>query len=249
MHPLIQGLIAGFVIVLPGMSGGTVFVILGIYERMIKDLVKFNLKPYLPVLAGALVGIFLGGMAFALFFQNYRDATAAFLLGCLIASIKAVLNNCPKTGRRKYLFIAIGFTVGYLMVGEPVNILTAGEDVSIFVLFVGGALASAAMIIPGIPGSSVLIVLGIYDTMLFYIKELAIQKLLIFGAGSLSGIFLLISLLERLYEKHRGVISYFFAGLILGSSRGLLPYKFSLTVAVLFILGFSLVWYWSGKSE
>ena len=71
MHPLIQGLIAGFVIVLPGMSGGTVFVILGIYEQMIKDLVRFNLKPYLPLLAGALIGIFLGGMAFALFFQNY----------------------------------------------------------------------------------------------------------------------------------------------------------------------------------
>ena len=135
------------------------------------------------------------------------------------------------------------------MVGEPVNILTAGEDVSTVVLFVGGALASAAMIIPGVPGSSVLIVLGIYDTMLFYIKELAIEKLLIFGTGSVAGIFLLVSLLERLYEKHRAVISYFFVGLILGSSRGLLPYKFSLPILMLFLVGFSIVWYWSGKSE
>ncbi len=248
MELLIQGLIAGFVIVLPGMSGGTVFVILGIYEQMVKDLVKLRIKPYLPLLTGAIVGIFLGGLAFAFVFENYRDATAAFLLGCLLASIRAVLNSCPKLDPKHLIYLLMGLAVGFFMVGEPINVMTAGEDVNLIVLFVGGALASAAMIIPGIPGSSVLILMGLYDTILFYIKELAISRLLVFGLGSLAGIFLLLNLLERLYERHRGIISYFFAGLILGSSRALLPYNFGLLVVLLFITGFSLVWFWSGKT-
>ncbi len=248
MELLIQGLVAGFVIVLPGMSGGTVFVILGIYEQMVKDLVRLRIKPYIPLLIGAIVGIFLGGLAFAFVFENYRDATAAFLLGCLLASIRAVLNSCPKLDTKHLTYLLIGLAVGFFMVGEPINVMTAGEDVNLIVLFVGGAIASAAMIIPGIPGSSVLILMGLYDTILFYVKELAISKLLVFGLGSLAGIFLLLNLLERLYKRHRGMISYFFAGLILGSSRALLPYHFDAVVIVLFIMGFSLVWFWSGKT-
>ena len=68
MRSIIQGIILGFIIVLPGMSGGTVFVIFGIYEDMVRDLVRFKIKPYIPLLAGMLVGIFLGGLAFAFFF-------------------------------------------------------------------------------------------------------------------------------------------------------------------------------------
>lgn len=249
MNPIVQGIIAGFVIVLPGMSGGTVFVILGIYEDMVKDLIRLNFKPYLPMLAGILVGIFLGGMGFAFIFQNYRDETAAFLLGGLLASIRAVLVNCPKIDLKHFIYALIGLGVGFYTVGEPVNLLTAGEDVSTTVLFVGGALASAAMIIPGVPGSSVLIIMGIYDSILFYIKELAMGKLLIFGAGSLAGIFLLLNLLEKLYEKHRSIISYFFAGLILGSARALLPYKLNPVILILFIVGFILVWRWGGESK
>jgi putative membrane protein len=248
MNPIIQGIIAGFVIVLPGMSGGTVFVILGIYEDMVKDLNRLNFKPYLPMLAGILAGIFLGGMGFAFIFQTYRDATAAFLLGGLIASIRAVLANCPKIDLKHFMYALVGLGVGFYTVGEPVNIMTAGEDVSTMALFVGGALSSAAMIIPGVPGSSVLIIMGIYDSMLFYIKELAMGKLLIFGAGSLAGIFLLLNLLEKLYEKHRSLVSYFFTGLILGSARALLPHSLSFSVALLFILGFAAVWHWGGKS-
>ncbi|SCX76068.1 undecaprenyl phosphate translocase family protein [Alkaliphilus peptidifermentans] len=247
MHPILQGLILGFIIVLPGMSGGTVFVILGIYENVIKDLVKLNIKPYIPLMLGAIVGIFLGAMAFAVFFENHRDATAAFLLGCLLASIKPVLRNCPKVNSKRMIILAIGFIIGYYLVGEPISVVTANEEVSWVILFIGGAIASAVMIIPGLPGSSVLILFGIYDSLLFYIKELDIINLAIFGIGGVIGIFSLVKLLERLYSKHRGLISYSFAGLILGSSRALLPYRMDIIILILFVLGFAVVWRWSGK--
>ncbi|SDK76163.1 undecaprenyl phosphate translocase family protein [Natronincola ferrireducens] len=249
MHSIIQGIILGFIIVLPGMSGGTVFVIFGIYESMLKDLVKLNVKPYLPLLGGALVGILGGGMVFALFFESFRDETAIFLMGCLIASIRAVLNSCPKLNLKRFLFLVTGLLMGYYVGGEPIGIMMNREEVSWVLLIVGGAISSAAMIIPGIPGSSVLIALGLYDNMLYYIKELAIVNLLFFGIGSLLGMFLLVNLINKIYEKYRSYISYCFAGLIAGSSRALLPYSFKPSIVLIFIAGFALVWIWSGKKE
>ncbi|AKL94519.1 hypothetical protein CACET_c10160 [Clostridium aceticum] len=246
---MIKGIILGFIIVLPGMSGGTVFLIFGIYENMLKDLAKLNIKPYLPLLGGTLIGIFASGMLFALFFESFRDQTAIFLMGCLIASIRPVLKPCEKLNLQGTFFLILGLLVGYSMGGEPIGLMVETEEVSLILLMLGGILSSAAMIIPGIPGSSVLIVLGIYDSILYSIKELELLNLLTFGIGSVMGIFLLIKILNNIYEKYRSIISYFFAGLILGSSRALLPYSFKPYLILIFAIGFALVWVWSGKQK
>jgi len=247
MRSILQGLILGFIIVLPGMSGGTVFVIFGIYEDMVRDLVRLKLKLYIPLLGGMLVGIFLGGMAFALFFESYRDLTVAFLLGCLLASIKSVLKACPGLNTKRLVCLLIGLAIGYYMVGEPFNLVTKHDDVEWYLLIIGGALSSAAMIIPGVPGSSVLIIMGIYDSVLSYIKDLNLIKLAIYGIGSAAGAILLLNLLEKIYNRYRELLSYSFAGLILGSSRALLPYTYSFSVLLTCTIGFIIVWVWSGK--
>lgn len=247
MHPILQGIILGFIIVLPGMSGGTVFLIFGMYEQMVKDLVKFHLKPYYMVGIGMLIGIFASGTIFAQVFESHRDLTVAFLLGCLLASIKSILKNCPKLNNKKYLALLAGICIGYLMVEEPMMVVDSVEEVSPLLLMVGGALSSSTMIIPGIPGSSILIIMGIYDNVLFYLKELAILELLYFGIGSVLGVILLLKLLEKIYEKYKGYISYFFTGLIIMSTKALMPSEFTIFVILIFIVGFALVWFWSDK--
>lgn len=244
---MLQGLILGFIIVLPGMSGGTLFLIFGLYEKLVKDLLRLNILPYLPLLGGILLGIFGGGFTFAFFFENHRDPTLALLLGCLLASIKAVVRECPKVTKQSLMIMALGGILGLMMVAEPLGHSIETENVSWWLLILGGAFSSAAMIIPGIPGSSVLILLGLYDTMLFSIKALDFSNILFFGLGSLIGIFLLLNLIAKLYERHRGQISYFFAGLILGSTRGILPSSLSPIIVILFLFGFVTVWIWSGK--
>ena len=249
MQSVIQGIILGFIMVLPGMSGGTAFLILGIFEDMIKDLAKLNIKPYLPLFGGTIIGIFAGGNLFALVFQSFRDQTAAFLMGCLIASIRMILMSCLKININRLLVLLVGLIIGFYLGGEPFSLTTVNENVSWTLLLVGGALASVAMIIPGIPGSAVLIALGIYDSILFYIKELEILNLIIFGIGSILGIVLFVKLLSKIYEKYQNIISYFFVGLILGSSRTLLPYSINLSIILIFAIGFGLVWLWSGKKD
>ncbi|MBM7615069.1 undecaprenyl phosphate translocase family protein [Alkaliphilus hydrothermalis] len=246
MASLYKGFILGFVMVLPGMSGGTLLVIFGIYESLIRDLGKLNLKPYIPFVGGAIGGIFASGFLFAMFFEAHRNPTIALLLGCLLASIRAVLNDCPKLNKKYVIVMGLGLLFGYFMVAEPVNIVNAGDKVSWWLLLIGGALSSAAMIIPGVPGSSVLIVLGIYDAILFYIKEISLLQLSIFGIGGILGIALLVKLLEKVYQSYKGAISYFFVGLIIGSCRGLIPSTINITILMLFAIGFALVWWWSG---
>jgi len=246
MQGLLQGLVLGFVIVLPGMSGGTVFLMMGLYENLITDLVRLNLKPYGGILGGMLVGIFIGGTAFALVFQNYRDITAALLLGCLLASLRSILSSCPWPSAKRLLFLSMGLLLGLYVGTEPISIVTQTGEINVFLLLVGGALATAAMVLPGVPGSSVLIVLGLYDTMLYYVKEFSIVPLLIFSAGSLLGLFLLVNLLDRLYARYRDLLSYFFAGLILGSSRALLPLSYRWHLLAPFAVGFIIVWVYSG---
>lgn len=245
MQTLLQGFLLGFVIVLPGMSGGTLFVIFGIYETLITDVVKRNFRPYIPMVIGASVGILAGGTVFAWLFEIYRDVTAAFLLGCLLASIKAVISKDARLTVSRLSIAMVGLAVGFYLGQDPMCLLEASTDVNWVLLFVAGGLSSAAMIIPGIPGSAVLILLGLYDTVLLYIRQLALLRLTIFAIGSIAGIFLLANMLQRLYANHRGLISFCFAGLIMGSSRALLPYEYTLSVAVVFITGFSLVWAWT----
>lgn len=247
MDLIVKGFILGFIMVLPGMSGGTVLLIFGLYEKMVNDLLKLNIKPYAPLAIGIIIGIISGGYAVAMFFENYRDATVALLLGCLLASIRAVLRDCPKINRQGWTAIILGGVIGLLMVQEPLGLEVNIGQTNWLVLVIGGAISSAAMIIPGVPGSSVLIILGIYDVMLSSIAEWDYINLLFFGLGSVIGITVLLNILGKIYEKHKGFASYFFAGLILGSARGILPSVLNPAIFALFIIGFMTVWIWSGK--
>ena len=250
MELLGKGLLIGVIIVLPGMSGGTVFLVLGLYEKIIRDLARLKLKPYIPLLMGLVVGVFIGGLLLSYVFQQFRDLSVAFLLGCLLASIRPILKG-QKTRRPEILgLLLVGFVVGFLMAGEPIELGDPGAAASYVRLFIVGALASATMIIPGLPGSGVLILGGIYDDALFYLGNFQFLELSIMGISGLLGIFLLARGLENLYMNHRKVIAYTFSGLIAGSARAIIPYNFTLGVLALFLLGFVVVWvYGNRKTE
>ncbi|MBT9136145.1 MAG: hypothetical protein DDT34_01218 [Firmicutes bacterium] len=233
MQSVVQGLVLGVIIILPGMSGGTVFLMMGLYENLVADLVRLRLKRYLPLLAGMLVGIFVSGVIFARVFMLYRD--------------RSVLATCPTLSWKRVLCLCVGLVAGLLLGVEPLDIRQATGAISPIMLIVGGALGTAAMVLPGVPGSSVLIIMGIYDSLLYALSVLAVVPLLWFLVGSVMGLFLLAHVLDRLYARYHDLISYFFAGLIVGSSRALLPNTYSYVLVPFFLLGFALVWWWSGR--
>jgi len=247
MQAVVQGLVLGFIIILPGMSGGTVFLMMGLYENLVADLVRLRLKRYLPLLVGMLVGIYISGALFARVFMLYRDITVTVLLGSLLASVRSVLATCPGLTPKRVTCLAVGLIAGFFLGVEPLDITQATGAISPVTLIIGGALGTAAMVLPGVPGSSVLIIMGIYDSLLYYLSVLAWPPLLWFLVGSVLGLFLLAHVLDRLYAQYHDLVSYFFAGLIVGSSRALLPNTYGLVLVPFFVAGFVLVWWWGGR--
>lgn len=244
---MVKGVLIGVIIVLPGMSGGTVFLILGLYEKIIGDLARLRLKPYIPLLLGLTLGVFIGGLLLSYVFTRFRDLSVAFLLGCLLASIKPILKGQGTKNPGMYLLLVGGFVLGFLMAGEPIELGDPGESASYLRLIIGGALASATMIIPGLPGSGVMILAGIYDDALFYLGNFQFFELFLMGISGVAGVFLLARGLEKLYMENRQIIAYTFSGLIAGSARAIIPYGFSFGVFLLFASGFALVWVYGAR--
>ncbi|SCX76595.1 DUF368 domain-containing protein [Alkaliphilus peptidifermentans] len=239
---LIKGIILGIGIIIPGMSGGTILVIFGIYERLIKDILELHFKPYLTMGFGVVIGVFMGGTILSYLFQVYRDPTYTFILGCLLMSIPFVLKRSNGNSVVNLLLLIFGGVVSLSLVSMPP--LMEGGSLSIGNTFLAGFISSSTMMIPGISGSAVLIVLGIYEEMLLLIKEIQIANLLIFVIGAFFGVFILAKVLNTLFSKYQSQILYFFSGLILGSSRLLFPSEIGVLTIITFILGGAIVFKW-----
>ncbi len=244
---MLKGILLGIAMVLPGISGGTAFLILGIYDKIIKDFSRLNLYPYLPFLGGSLIGVFLGSLFFISLFDLARDITVSFLLGTLLASLKIIFKDTPRPSMLRILILFIGAVLGYFFSGEPLVLTKTSFDINNGLLFIGGILSSATMLLPGISGSSVLMVMGIYDDILYFVKKLALSKLLVFGVGSLIGFFLFAKFLEKVYGNCKEPMAFFFAGLIIGSAKILLPSSWHPATTISLLSGIALVWWWNER--
>ncbi|KAB3534727.1 DUF368 domain-containing protein [Alkaliphilus pronyensis] len=238
----IKGVILGLGIIIPGMSGGTILVIFGIYESIIKDLLKFNVKPYIVMVFGTVAGIFFGSYILSYLLEFHGNPTYAFILGCLFMSIPFIIKRNNNYSKVNALLLIFGGVISFSLMEMPP--LLTGGGLTVKSVFLAGLISSCAMIIPGISGSAVLIVLGIYEEMLLLIKEFQVVNLLIFIVGALFGLIIMAKILSKLFSKYQAQILYFFSGLILGSSRILFPSDIGIISIITFILGAAIVFKW-----
>ncbi len=255
LKKLLQGIFLGVFIVLPGMSGGTAFLILGIYKKVLRDFASLNLKPYAGLGMGAVIGVASSVMLMGYFFEKQPTYTLPLILGALWGSAPLLLkeNNAlrekslPLTS--KFLFLLAGAALGWTLGIEPPSVHPAGDTSSYVFLLLAGVIASSTMLIPGISGSAVLIVLGVYGDLLLYLRQMEAFPLLFFGAGCIGGLLGLPGLVLKLFHRSRSFFSFFVAGLILGSGRALFPEELTLTAVILTAAGFLVVAKWGGKSS
>jgi len=239
---MIKGIILGIGMIVPGISGGTILIAFGIYEKMINDLLKFRITPFLVMVIGAVVGIFGGSYGISYLFEFYRNPTSAFILGCLLMSIPFILKRSRGYSHSNLILFAIGCIVSFAITNIPA--LLEGGKLSTGHVFLAGFIASSTMMIPGVSGSAILIILGIYEEMLLIINELQMVNMMVFAIGALFGIFILAKILKNLFSTHGSQILFFFSGLILGSSRLLFPTEIDIISFLTFCLGIGLVYRW-----
>ncbi len=250
MKKFLQGIFMGFALILPGLSGGTAFIILGLYRQILLDLATFNLKPYITFAAGTAAGLLFWAHSLHHLLNVWPQVIYSFLLGALWASAPLILriNKCTFSKKRS-VYLIWGTVLGWIIAIEPLAVLPLGEYTSNVVIFLAGIVSSATMLIPGISGSAVLIIMGVYRDILDFLRNLDWLPLLIFAAGCIIGLFGLARIIALVFQRYKGFFSFFTAGMILGSGRTLFPAELHISVILAAAAGALIVTIWGGNNK
>ena len=226
-----KGVAMGMADIVPGVSGGTVALILGIYDRLVRGIsnirpetIKNTVKRTSP---GVDIGLFLPlgtgiGLAFLLmsnvilfFLNDMASETYAFFLVLILGSAILLLKWEGLASPLNLIFIVVGFAFAFMFVGLESS--TIGHSLPI--IFVSGIVAITAMILPGISGALILLFLNQYEFMLDALKNIHIAEIFTFLAGAVIGLLAFSKILDRLLSKYRPQTVAFLIGLMLGALR------------------------------
>ena len=237
----VKGFCMGAADVVPGVSGGTMAFILGIYEDLIGAIRSFDLKFLknlfslkiekalddvrwqflLAVGLGIMSAVFSLARALSWALQNQPVLIWPFFFGLITASILTVGRRLKKWQISKILWLALGGICAYLLVGMvPVSTPTAP-----WFLFLSGAIAICAMILPGISGAFILVLLGKYGFVLDAVNHRDFTILFLLAAGAAVGLIAFSRFLGWLFKKHHDLTIALLSGLMLGSLRKVWPWK------------------------
>lgn len=258
----------------PGVSGGTVAFILGFYDKFVnslndviygkkeqrKEAVKFLIK----WACGWIIGMALASLVLASLFEVHIYNISSLFLGFIIFAIPLIIKEEKDQIKGKYkniIFTIIGIAIVALITyfnpvagsEGAVDITNLSFGLALYIFF-AGMVAISAMILPGISGSTLLLIFGLYIPIISAIKELLhfnlsyFPVLLIFGIGIIAGILLVIKLIKKALEKYRSQTIYTIIGLMLGSLYAIVmgpttldvpkaPMNFDTFSIVFFIIG------------
>ena len=274
---LLQGMVVGIANIIPGVSGGTMMVAMGLYDKLVRAIThlksefKERLKVLVPIFLGAGIAIVALSRLFEFLLENYPIPTNFAFCGLIAGSLpfifKKVKGHSVSVGRAVCFIIFFAIVILMAVMGE-----TDGNaaDVSfglinVFKLLVVGIIAAATMVIPGVSGSMMLMLLGYYDTILktinnfmdalaaFDMQEILVQCgiLIPFGIGVILGIFLIAKIIEFIFSKAEIHAYYAIIGLILASPAAILLKTdwsgFSVLTLAVGLVTFAAGWFVSSK--
>ena len=241
----VKGIIIGFFMLVPGISGGSIAIILGIYDKLLISLndifkrFKTNFIFLFIVGLGGLVGIFLSSFILDFFIKNYYFELLYIFVGMMGLHSFNVVKNIKKTQIVKSIFfILVGLFIGFLITNIPPSFFSIGNK--FFTLLFLGVFLAIALILPGVSVSYVLLIFNMYDDIILAIKNLDIIYLLEIGMFLVIGLLLVIKLLHYLILKKKEMISNLIIGFIITSIWIVLP-KFSSFNEIVYFLIFVII--------
>ena len=235
----LKGILIGVANIIPGLSGGTMAVILGLYSNVIESISEVstfefkNIKKHFLFLFllffGAIFGIYLFANIIEYFMTTYSESTFFFFIGTVIASIPVIINchNDMKPSFARVACLAIFFLIpiSFLLIqsSNDGSILNLTSLYTLMLLFFSGFIAAVAMILPGISGSFILLMLGSYQTIVYAIKSFNFSVILIVGFGVLLGVACCAKFVRFCLNSYPSFTYYGILGLVLGSVPALWP--------------------------
>lgn len=234
LRVILCGFITGSVMAVPGISGGSAAMVIGVYDDLLRAVSRCFSEPRrnIPLLLrfalGGILGLFLMAGAISWLLTTPAEVPVRFLfLGAVAGGIPAIFR---KAGVRRMnasglALILSGAAAVLLLASLPEGLFTPGERgfADMALQFTGGVLLAAALVLPGISASHFLYMLGIYDTVMEKLSTLDLIPLLPLAAGTVLGIFLTARLIETLFQRHQAGTFLVILGFMLASLRELIP--------------------------
>ena len=269
----LQGFFMSLADSVPGVSGGTIAFILGFYDKLINSLnaliskggdKKGAIQFLVKLGVGWVIGMASAVLVLANMFESHIYEVSSLFIGFIIFAIPLIVKEERENIKGKYIniiFTIIGIIVVSAITyfnpqtgsGASVDITSLNLGLVLYV-FVAGMVAVSAMILPGISGSTLLLIFGLYMPIISGIKETLhfnlsyLPVLFVFGIGIVTGVLLIIKLVKKALEKYRSQVIYCILGLMLGSIYAIVmgattlkapqaPLSFSTFDVVFFIIG------------
>ncbi|MFC0605391.1 DUF368 domain-containing protein [Winogradskyella pulchriflava] len=236
-----KGIAMGAADAVPGVSGGTIAFISGIYEELITTI--SNIKPslitvwrkegfktfwkaangsFLLALLSGIIVSFVTFMRLAKYLLEHHPVLIwSFFFGLIVASIYYVAKQITKWRILTLVAIIVGALIAFYITTLP----SMGNSNSSLFLFFAGAIAICAMILPGISGSFILVVLGAYKTLSDAIHDFDFKRLAIFIAGAIIGLLSFSRVLKWLFKNYHNATLALLSGFIIGSLNKVWPWK------------------------
>lgn len=258
LNVILSGLAVGAAMTVPGVSGGSAAMIIGIYDRLVSAISRVFSEPKksIPVLlkfgAGAVVGMLLIARLISFLLTTPAEVPLRFLfLGAVAGGIPMIFRKAEirKITPGKIALILAGAVAVMLLSMLPEGMFSPERDgfSGVLLQFIGGILLAAALVLPGISASHFLYMLGIYDAVMDKLGDLELLSLVPMGIGLSVGIFITAKLLEALIQRHQAGTFMVILGFMLASLRELIPGGASgvelVTGSVCAVIGFVVV-YW-----
>lgn len=273
LHTAACGAWIGGTMTVPGVSGGSMAMILGIYDRLVtsvngifkKGKFKESFLFLLKFMIGAVVGLFLFAKLITLLLTHFSMPTRYFFLGAVAGGAPMIFRaaRIKKVSASVFVYPIVGIVCALLITLIPEGIFEISGTGFLAVLggiviqLFGGVIVAIALVLPGISVSQMLLVLGIYEKLTSAVDALDIMTLISFlplVIGVLGGIFLTTSMIERAMSKHPTGTYLIVFGFILGSLPELIPAQLPMGFDLLFcplavVLGFLVVFTISKKEN
>ena len=240
---VLRGSFMGAADAVPGVSGGTIALLLGIYERLLHNIqnctnlvisvlridratTKRSFQSVewhflLSLLSGVFITFVLLAQIIERLLEKHPTSVAGLFFGLVLASvIVAVFMVSSWNVFRVSLGLAVGITV-FILLGVRAGPI---QQPSLLIFFLSGAIAISAMILPGISGSFFLLMIGMYGSLIEAVNERLLSKLLVFGLGAVLSLSLSARLLSWILRNYRDSVLALLIGLMIGSLRVIWPW-------------------------
>ena len=240
------GILMGIADAIPGISGGTIALLLGIYEELIGSISNFNIYLFqnlkkkgikycwnkingnflLSLISGVLLSLLSFVKIFSILIQKYPLFIWSFFLGLILATLFVINRNIKKWNIVNFILIFIfAFLTILLSIINP----SISENINLFYILICGIIASSAMILPGISGSLILVILGVYTLIINALNNLEYNIILVFLIGCLIGIINFSKIIKWLFHNYRDYTFSIMLGLVIGSIYTVWPWRKSFT--------------------